>query len=118
MRPKAGTRAGVSALVGLATGLGVIVWSGAAVAHRSGADEDRAATLIEATHLPPLLTVPGEPVTLRYDIYCAPPGDDPGERRAMRRGRERVRAGWHRRAVPAHPTEGRAEREPGTVRAR
>jgi len=64
------------ALVGLGTGLAVIAWAGAAVAHRSGAVEDPA-TLIEATHLPPLLTLPGEAVTLRYDIYCAPPGNDP-----------------------------------------
>jgi hypothetical protein len=28
--------------------------------------------LVEATHLPPLLTVPGEPVELRYDVYCLP----------------------------------------------
>src|SRR5207249_8896436 len=39
-------------------------------------DRDPAA-LIEATHLPPLLTIPGEPVTLRYDVYCAAPGSDP-----------------------------------------
>ena len=25
---------------------------------------------VEATHLPPLLTLPGEAVTLRYDVYC------------------------------------------------
>src|SRR6187455_804863 len=31
------------------------------------------ARLIDATHLPPLITVPGEQVTLRYDIYCPPP---------------------------------------------
>jgi hypothetical protein len=31
---------------------------------------------VEATHLPPLLTATGEPVALRYDIYCVG-GDDP-----------------------------------------
>src|SRR5262249_7007287 len=32
---------------------------------------------IDASHLPPLLTLPGEQVALRYDVYCAPPGPDP-----------------------------------------
>jgi hypothetical protein len=31
------------------------------------------ARMIDATHVPALLTVAGEPVTLRYDIYCPPP---------------------------------------------
>ena len=31
------------------------------------------ARLIDATHVPPAITVPGEPVTLRYDVYCPPP---------------------------------------------
>ena len=31
------------------------------------------ARLIDATHVPPLITVPGEAVTLRYDVYCPPP---------------------------------------------
>src|SRR5262249_53543531 len=31
------------------------------------------ARLIDATHVPPVLTMPGELVTLRYDIYCPPP---------------------------------------------
>jgi hypothetical protein len=30
---------------------------------------------IEAAHLPPLLTVPGDPLTLRYAIVCAPRDD-------------------------------------------
>jgi hypothetical protein len=29
--------------------------------------------VIEATHVPPLLTTPSEPVELRYDVYCASP---------------------------------------------
>jgi hypothetical protein len=29
--------------------------------------------LLTATHLPPLLTLAGDPVELRYDIYCNPP---------------------------------------------
>lgn len=33
--------------------------------------------LIDATHLPPLLTKAGEGVELRYDIYCTAPDGDP-----------------------------------------
>ena len=33
------------------------------------------ARLIDATHVPPSITVPGEPVTLRYDVYCPPPDE-------------------------------------------
>jgi hypothetical protein len=52
------------ALVGAAS----VVLAGTAVAHRlvAGSPEP----LLEATHLPPLLTAPGEPVELRYDIFC------------------------------------------------
>ena len=39
-----------------------------------GSGEAKAA--IDATHLPPLLTLAGEPVELRYDIYCIPAGED------------------------------------------
>jgi hypothetical protein len=52
------------ALVGAAS----VVLAGTAVAHRlaPGSPEQ----LLEATHLPPLLTALGEPVELRYDVYC------------------------------------------------
>ncbi|HEU5211232.1 MAG TPA: hypothetical protein VFU10_00520 [Gaiellaceae bacterium] len=33
------------------------------------------ARIIDATHVPPVLTLPGEPLTLRYDVYCPPPAD-------------------------------------------
>jgi len=71
-RPLAGV-AGL--LAGVAAGTVVAVVAGAAVAHRSatGALEEQ----IEATHLPPLLTAPGEQVELRYDIYCLGGEDDP-----------------------------------------
>jgi hypothetical protein len=62
---------------------------------------------VEAAHLPPLLTVPGEPITLRYAIVCSPrpdgrPCDGSGEvylrpgrtgpfrRLALGRGRDSV----------------------------
>ena len=31
--------------------------------------------LIDATHVPPVLTVPGEPIRLRYGLVCAPSAD-------------------------------------------
>ena len=70
------TLAGVAGLLaGVATGAAVAVVAGAAVQHRAttGAVEPQ----IEATHLPPLLTMPGEQVELRYDVYCLNGEDDP-----------------------------------------
>jgi hypothetical protein len=37
------------------------------------------ARIIDATHVPPVITLPGEPVTLRYDIYCPPPAGSQGD---------------------------------------
>jgi hypothetical protein len=79
MRAMARTRAaalGLAAGVALA-GIGVLGWTGAAIANRAASGDLNPARLIAATHLPPLLTAAGEAVTLRYDIYCAPPGNDP-----------------------------------------
>ena len=73
-RTLAGAAAGLVA--GVIVGVGVLALTGVAIAHGLGAADDPAGP-IDATHLPPLLTLPGEAVTLRYDIYCAPPGADP-----------------------------------------
>ncbi len=49
--------------------------------------------VLDATHLPPLLTLPGESVELRYDIVCLA-GDDPeGDRPCDPSGSVFVRAG-------------------------
>ncbi len=65
--------AGVAGLLaGVAAGT---VVAGAAIAHRASTGALEAQ--IEATHLPPLLTMPGEQVELRYDIYCLGGEDDP-----------------------------------------
>src|SRR5262245_31419049 len=71
-------RLGVAVATGaiLAGGALLGVAASAIVAGPSPGDRD-ATALIAATHLPPLLTAPGEGVTLRYDVYCAPPGPDP-----------------------------------------
>ena len=52
-----------AAVVGATT----FVLAGSAVAQR---EADSTGTLLEATHLPPLLTIPGEKVELSYDTYC------------------------------------------------
>ena len=70
--------AGAGLLTGVAAGAALLALAGVAVAHRltvaADADPSR---LIEATHVPPLLTAADEPSELRYDIYCAPPDLDP-----------------------------------------
>ena len=44
------------------------------------ADETQPRTLLEATHLPPLLVIPGERVKLAFDVHCARAGvEDPGQ---------------------------------------
>ncbi len=51
-----------------------------------------ARAVLDATHFSPLLRLPGEPVTLRYDVHCAPPGEiEPGPCDAV--GRVYVRSG-------------------------
>jgi hypothetical protein len=59
---------------GIAGTTGVVV--GASAIAESAPATPRA--VIEATHLPPLLTLPGEPVALSFDVHCAPAGvEDP-----------------------------------------
>ena len=55
-------------IAGVLAGVAAVVLAGTAVAHRIA--EPTSAPFIEATHLPPLLTADGEPVELRYDVYC------------------------------------------------
>ena len=74
-RTVGGAAAGL--VVGVIAGAGVLSLAAVAVAHGLEAADRDPADLVEATHLPPLLTLPGEAVTLRYDVYCAPPGVDP-----------------------------------------
>ncbi|HEY4620213.1 MAG TPA: hypothetical protein VIG93_00820 [Gaiellaceae bacterium] len=69
-------RRALAGIAGLLAGVtaGTVV-AGAAITHRAatGGLEPQ----IEATHLPPLLTTPGEQVELRYDMYCLGGDDDP-----------------------------------------
>ncbi len=72
MDEKRVSRAWLSRISGLAAGViagvAAVVLAGTAVAHRI--TQPASAPFIEATHLPPLLTDGGEPVELRYDVYC------------------------------------------------
>ncbi len=56
-------------LAGALAGIVAVVLAGTALAHRVMQPADR--PLLEATHLPPLLTTRDERVELRYDVYCA-----------------------------------------------
>ena len=59
-------------LAGALTGAATLVVAGSAVATRG----DTAEVVIEATHVPPLLTAAGEQTELRYDAYCIDPEAD------------------------------------------
>ena len=62
---------GVAGLAaGLLAGAALLALTGAAGANRVARRSTDQPRFIAATHLPPLLTVPGEPAELRYDIYC------------------------------------------------
>src|SRR3972149_10374746 len=95
-------RRALAGIAGLLAGVaaGTVV-AGAAVAHRAATGALEAQ--IEATHLPPLRTTPGEHVELRYDIYCLGGEDDPeGGPACDADGTVFVRAGdsGHFREVP------------------
>jgi hypothetical protein len=65
------------ALAGGLAGLvaGAVIATAAPSAHEQGEPDVAVDSLIDAAHVPPLLTVEGEPVTLRYAIVCPAPGD-------------------------------------------
>jgi hypothetical protein len=76
--PRALLNGAAGLAAGSLAGLALLVVAGVAVANRVGSSGDGdAGALIEATHVPPLLSAPGDPPELRYDIYCAAPGRDP-----------------------------------------
>ena len=69
----------VPPLAGVLAGCGVaalaVALGSSAVAQRASLE---AHAVFDATHLPPLLTLPGERARLMYDVHCAPEGvDDP-----------------------------------------
>lgn len=71
-------RPGIRSLVGGAAGIAAGVIGGVVLASVSAAGPTPLAgdaALIDATHVPPVLTLPGEPVRLRYGLVCSPRED-------------------------------------------
>jgi hypothetical protein len=62
--------------LGAAAGLGAVAAAGSAASGTSPPDRD-AARIIDVGHLPPLLRVPGEAATLRFNVFCPAPDDEP-----------------------------------------
>jgi hypothetical protein len=84
---------GTSALAaGLVAGAVAVFLTGTAVAQQTTAGQ-AAAPFIEATHVPPLLTMTGEQIELRYDAYCTPAAGGSAESRCAATGTVFVRAG-------------------------
>lgn len=93
----------VSATAGIAAGccLASLVATVAATAvARQSASGARA--VFEVTHLPPLLTLPGDHVRLVYDVHCAPDGAEDPESGCAAGGTVHLRGGAHGtlRALP------------------
>ena len=71
-------RPAIRSLVGGAAGLAAGIIGGVTLTSLSAAGvgvPGGAAPGLEASHVPPALTLPGEPATLRYAIVCAPRED-------------------------------------------
>jgi len=81
-----------------------------AVAQRSPAG---ARAIFDATHLPPLLRLQGEPVRLTYDVHCALEGVDDPEQSCDVSGTIHLRSGRHDtfRAIPLEPASTADRRE-------
>ncbi len=62
-------------LAGVVTG--AVIATAAPGIHEQGETDIAPTAIVDAAHVPPLLTVPGEPVTLRYAIVCPGGGADP-----------------------------------------
>jgi hypothetical protein len=62
-------------LAGVVTG--AVIATAAPGVHEQGEPDIAPTAIIDAAHVPPLLTIPGEPVTLRYAIVCPGGGSDP-----------------------------------------
>ena len=62
-------------VLGAAAGLGAVAAAGSAA---SGPLDRDAARIVDVGHLPPLLRLPGEAATLRFNVFCpAPVEGDP-----------------------------------------
>jgi hypothetical protein len=89
----------ITVLLGISISAAAIVVGGAALAQRSPLVPG---AVFEATHLPPLLVLPGEPVQLTYDVDCLAEGVDDAEARCEVAGSLylRVKAGGDFEKLP------------------
>ena len=62
--------------LGAAAGVAAVAAASAVASGRSASADRDAARIIEAGHLPPLLRLPGERATLRFNVFCPAPGND------------------------------------------
>src|SRR5438552_1470092 len=62
--------------LGAVAGLGAVAATGS-VASGSGPPDRDAARIIDVGHLPPLLRVPGEAATIRFNDICPAPDEEP-----------------------------------------
>ena len=107
-------RPAIRSLVGGAAGLAAGIIGGVTLTSLSAAGvgvPGSAAPGLEASHVPPALTLPGEPATLRYAIVCAPREDG---RPCAGSGEVYVRAG-HAGSYERIPLVPRRRLERGTV---
>ena len=90
-------------LAGGAVGIVAAALTGAAVAQHVPAPPQ---AVLEATHLPPLLTLPGEPVRLTYEVHCIPAEVEDPEQACDTSGRVFVRqtGGTAFTAIPLAPS--------------
>ncbi len=90
-------------LVGGIVGIVASALTGAAVAQHVPAPPQ---AVLEATHLPPLLTLPGEPSTLTYEVHCVPAELEDPEQACDTSGSVYVRAtgGTAFSTVPLEPS--------------
>jgi hypothetical protein len=66
----------LAVVLGVLSGALLVALVGAPISRSDGPDNARAASSVEVTHVPPLLTAPGETVELAYDAYCLPAETD------------------------------------------
>ena len=101
-------------LAGSAVGVVATALAGTAVAQHVPAPPQ---AVLEATHLPPLLTLPGEPVRLAYDVHCIPAGIDDPEWSCDASGTAYVRAVGETTfsPIPLRPEDANGQRQLTTV---
>lgn len=99
----------VGVVLGSVAGVASITLASAAAQQAGTAPQ----AVLDATHLPPLLTMPGERVDVAYDVHCAPGSSEDAEAGCDVRGAVFVRAAgsgtFERIALSARSVEGRRQ---------